>query len=148
MDTYSLQKLAQAKQQEMLRSLPIVSEFGEHIVPAQPGWLSAKVGMIAAHLRPSLRNQQPATRPALTTSSPSPFLREQLREDSNRELDWLWAASQVMDVQEIRYCLERALYINPKNRDTQHALSQLAARRATDETSQGNQEIFAQVSEN
>jgi hypothetical protein len=38
-----------------------------------------------------------------------------LRDDSNRELDWLWVYVQVTDVGQRRYCLERALAINPKS---------------------------------
>jgi hypothetical protein len=73
--------------------------------------------------------QQLIKRPALTLSNPSPFLREQVRENSNHELDWLWAAGQVTATEEIRYCLGRALYINPDNRDTQRSLAKLTARR-------------------
>ena len=97
---------------------------------------------------PSPRNPQPITRPALTTSSPSAFLREQIQEDSNRERDWLWAASQVTHPEEIRYCLERVLYINPKNHDTRYALSKWVAHRVVDETLQVSSQSFDQVSEN
>ena len=38
-----------------------------------------------------------------------------LRDESNRELDWLWVYIQLTDVQQRRYCLERALAINPKS---------------------------------
>ena len=72
---------------------------------------------------------QPLNRPVLTCSNPSPLLRDQIREDSNHELDWLWAAEQVTMLEEIRYCLERALYINPTNHETQHALGKLSPRR-------------------
>jgi len=68
-------------------------------------------------------------RPSLSVSNPSTFLRDVVREDSNHELDWLWAANQVTAAEESRYCLERALYINPDNRDTQRALSKLMTRR-------------------
>ncbi|MEO8392606.1 MAG: hypothetical protein ABI700_06405 [Chloroflexota bacterium] len=64
-------------------------------------------------------------RPSLTISNVSAFLRDWIRDDSNHELDWLWAAEQVTTAEEIRYCMERALYINPDNRQTQRALAKL-----------------------
>lgn len=65
--------------------------------------------------------------PSLNVINPTLFLRERIHEDSNVEMDWLWAASEVTAVEEIRYCLERALYINPNNRETLQVLSSLAA---------------------
>lgn len=76
-----------------------------------------------------MKGQAPS-RPTLSISNPSVFLRSQVEEDSNHELDWLWTAQQVTAVQEIYYCLERALYINPNNRDTQRTLSKLMVQRA------------------
>jgi hypothetical protein len=76
-------------------------------------------------------NTQHHERPVLTCGNPSPFLREQIREDSNYEMDWLWAAEQVSATEETRYCLERALYINPDNRETQRALRKLSSSRTT-----------------
>jgi len=73
---------------------------------------------------------QTLNRPSLSISNIGPFLRDQMCEDSNRELDWLWAAEQVIAVEEIRYCLERALYINPDNGDTRRALSKLVVQPA------------------
>lgn len=73
---------------------------------------------------------QTHVRPSLAIGNPSSFLREQIHEDSNHELDWLWAAGQVTDVEEIRYCLERALYINPNSGDTRRALANLAQKQA------------------
>jgi hypothetical protein len=67
--------------------------------------------------------------PAYAVGTPSAFLAECLREASNVELDWLWAAAKVNDSSERRYCLERALYINPDNHATRRALSKLNAKR-------------------
>lgn len=36
-----------------------------------------------------------------------------LRANSNLELDWLWLFMQLSDLSRRRYCLERALAINP-----------------------------------
>lgn len=62
-------------------------------------------------------------------ASPSDMLRQALAEDSNRELDWLWYAERVSGDAERAYCLERARYINPDNRDTIRQLAQLNVRR-------------------
>jgi hypothetical protein len=48
--------------------------------------------------------------------NPSATLQQAINEDSNLEIDWLWFAEQVSDPSEIRYCLSRALYINPNSR--------------------------------
>lgn len=74
---------------------------------------------------------QTHTRPVMTVSNPSPFLREMLREDSNYAMEWLWAADQVTAPDEVRYCLERALYIDPFNREALRTLYRLNTRRAS-----------------
>ena len=80
---------------------------------------------------------QSHSRPVLTSGNPSPFLRDQICGDSNYELDWLWSAEQVTVLEEIRYCLERALYINPNNHETERALWKLPQNRtATSESQQ------------
>ena len=109
------------------------------------GWM-AGLRALAGHVRTSPPPPQ-RNRPALRVPNPSVFLRDQLHEDSNCELDWLWAASQVATAEEIRYCLERALYINPDNRETQRALSKLLARHAADEKQAVNRPGFAQASD-
>jgi hypothetical protein len=52
-----------------------------------------------------------------------------LRDDSNQELDWLWAYVQVTREDQRCYCLERALAINPKSEIAQRELIQLRAGR-------------------
>lgn len=110
----------------------------------------ASLNLVTAWLM-ALRKRRAAanvTQPAFSVSNPSTFLRERLREDSNREMDWLWAASQLSAPEEIRYCLERALYINPDNLDIQNALSQLVARHAEiNEAQPVNQHSFAHISD-
>ena len=49
-----------------------------------------------------------------------------LREDSNLEQDWLWFSTQVTEEKELRYCLERALYINPHSVEARRELARLA----------------------
>jgi len=50
-----------------------------------------------------------------------------LREDSNLELDWLWLATQLASQHEQRYCLLRALAINPHSELARRGLSLLPA---------------------
>lgn len=71
-------------------------------------------------------NTRQLIRPVLSISNPSPFLRDRISEDSNYELDWLWSAKQVSVIEEVCYCLERALYINPDNIETQRFLRKLS----------------------
>lgn len=47
---------------------------------------------------------------------PSAALQEAVAEDSNHLAEWLWYADQMESAAERRYCLQRALYINPTNR--------------------------------
>jgi len=51
-----------------------------------------------------------------------------LIDDSNHELDWLWAASQLSDVIQRCYCLERALAINNNSELARRELQELAIR--------------------
>lgn len=48
-----------------------------------------------------------------------------LQEDSNLEMDWLWLATRVTSDGERRYCLQRALAINPESRLARRGLAQL-----------------------
>ena len=51
-----------------------------------------------------------------------------LIDDSIHELDWLWVASQLTDVVQRRYCLERALAINSNSELARRELRELATR--------------------
>ena len=44
---------------------------------------------------------------------PSDLFAQALRDDSHIAMDWLWLFSQVSSVAEQRYCLDRALAIDP-----------------------------------
>jgi hypothetical protein len=48
-----------------------------------------------------------------------------LHDDSNQELDWLWVYVQVTREDQRRYCLERALVINPKSELARRELARL-----------------------
>lgn len=56
-------------------------------------------------------------------SRPSEGLARAIEANSTLEIDWLWASTQVQRVSEQRYCLRRALAINP---ESQMALRDLA----------------------
>jgi hypothetical protein len=150
MDMYSLQRLAHTEHDLMVRSLPKVYDFDYPFPPQQSRWSRLVAGFrtLAGHVLTSPPTPPRRSRPSLTVSNPSSLLCDMVREDSNYELDWLWAAEQVTAADEIRYCLERALYINPDNQDAQRILSKLSAHRAADETVQVNRQGFAQASDN
>ena len=48
-----------------------------------------------------------------------------LRDDSNIEMDWLWLATKVVREHERRYCLKRALLINPHSEIAKRGLATL-----------------------
>jgi hypothetical protein len=54
--------------------------------------------------------------------------RELRRSGSNLELDWLWLATQLSDPSDRRYCLERALAINPQSTVARDELARVALR--------------------
>lgn len=55
---------------------------------------------------------------------------EAVRADSNLELDWLWLAGQVRDVDQRRFCYERALQINPGSEAARRGLAGLETQQA------------------
>jgi len=48
-----------------------------------------------------------------------------IREGSNLAMDWLWLATQVTTDDQLRYCLQRALRIDPANREIKRELARL-----------------------
>lgn len=56
------------------------------------------------------------------------LLAQALRENWNHEQDWLWLSTMVTDEGARRYCLERALYINPQSEEAGEELARLARR--------------------
>jgi hypothetical protein len=51
-----------------------------------------------------------------------------LRQNSSLDLDWLWYAANMTRDLERRYCLQRALELNPNNELARRALARLLAR--------------------
>jgi hypothetical protein len=58
-----------------------------------------------------------------------PLFIQAIYDDSNLEMDWLWLATQVTSDSQRRYCLQRALRINPHSGPAQRGLAQLRKRR-------------------
>jgi hypothetical protein len=56
------------------------------------------------------------------TITPDALFLQGLREDSHLEMDWLWLATRVGCDGQRRYCLRRALAINPESRLAQRGL--------------------------
>jgi len=71
---------------------------------------------------PQLTTTVPQTPPLPPASGHSPEFAEALRDASNLESDWFWLAARMERADERRYCLERALYINPQNEVAQRLL--------------------------
>lgn len=55
----------------------------------------------------------------------SPLFQEAFQEQSNREMEWLWYAEWVANDAEKRYCLQRALHINPNSTAARKGLAVL-----------------------
>ena len=53
---------------------------------------------------------------------------EALHEDSNYEMDWLWYSANMANDAQRRFCLERALYINPDSETAKRTLAKLIAK--------------------
>jgi hypothetical protein len=55
--------------------------------------------------------------------APDDLFLQEVQENSNREMDWLWLATRVGRDAQRRYCLQRALAINPESHLAQRGLS-------------------------
>jgi hypothetical protein len=62
------------------------------------------------------------------TARASHLFVQALHEDSNLEMDWLWYATNMIGDVERRYCLNRALDINPHSILARSALAKLSRR--------------------
>jgi hypothetical protein len=51
---YNALRVARAEHERMVRSVPQVSEYGEHIVAAQPRWLSRQAHQLLSILKQGL----------------------------------------------------------------------------------------------
>ena len=61
----------------------------------------------------------------IATARATHLFAQALHEDSNLEMDWLWYAANMTSAVERRYCLNRALTINPHSDLARSALAKL-----------------------
>ena len=59
------------------------------------------------------------------------LLAKLLQQDPNNEAAWIWMSGTVEDIDQRRYCLEKALAINPDNATAQAGLLRLGFNRRT-----------------
>jgi hypothetical protein len=70
-------------------------------------------------------NAESAERLEFATARASRLFVQALHENSNLEMDWLWYAANMIGDAERRYCLNRALTINPQSSLARGALAKL-----------------------
>jgi hypothetical protein len=76
-------------------------------------------------------NAESAERREFATTHAAQLFIRALHENSNLEMDWLWYAANVTGTIERRYCLNRALTINPHSDLARSALSKLPKQAQT-----------------
>jgi hypothetical protein len=69
--------------------------------------------------------------------TPSITLKCAIEEDSNLAMDWLWYAEQVISENERAYCLQKALFIDPKSDLARQKLAEMR-RVSTSKTKRSN----------
>jgi hypothetical protein len=67
----------------------------------------------------------PAAQQANAAAGATRLLARAAKENSNLEVDWLWYAANMANDAQRRYCLERALAINPQSELAKNALAKL-----------------------
>jgi hypothetical protein len=72
------------------------------------------------------QHAQGAERAEFATARATRLFAQALYENSNLELDWLWYAANMTHDIERRYCLKRAIQINPDSTLARSALAKLA----------------------
>jgi hypothetical protein len=105
------------------------ADVGEMHGDAARGW-----DRLVAGLRGLLPRQAVApdtTVERVDEATAAALFAQALYEDSNLELDWLWLATQVTRDVERRYCLQRALHINPQSEIARWQLLKLRVAMAT-----------------
>lgn len=105
---------------------------GHGLAHMWPNFVAPSAGMPAFAARrtrqsTASRERQPELEQATAVAASTALFVEALCADSQLELDWLWLATQVVREHEIRYCLERALAINPHSALARRELAQLPA---------------------
>jgi hypothetical protein len=79
----------------------------------------------ALFVKAAADNAESAERLEFATARATHLFTQALHENSNLELDWLWYAANMTGDVERRYCLNRALAINPQSSLARSALAKL-----------------------
>ncbi|MDQ2996446.1 MAG: hypothetical protein M3R61_05240 [Chloroflexota bacterium] len=88
------------------------------------GWIQS---IIDALLAPVVDDSvERAERLEFATVRATQLFAQALQEHSNLEMDWLWYAANMPSIAERRYCLQRALTINPHSDLARSALAKLS----------------------
>lgn len=95
----------------MIKSIPQAEQGGLSTGVAQ-GWARLVAGWQELLGRDAVAPAELAET-TLDDATAAALFAQAIHEDSNLELDWLWLAAQVTRDVERRYCLQRALTINP-----------------------------------
>jgi hypothetical protein len=115
----------------MIKSIQQAEQGGLSIGVAQ-GWARVVAGWQGLFGREAVA---PVEIP-LAEATRADLFAQALHEDSNLELDWLWVAAQVTRDVERRYCLQRALTINPHSTIARRQLLALRVAMAASATPQ------------
>src|SRR5687767_2876766 len=87
------------------------------------GWIQSMIDALFAKATDD--SAESAERREFATTHAAQLFIRALHENSNLEMDWLWYAANVTGTIERRYCLNRALTINPHSDLARSALSKL-----------------------
>lgn len=86
-------------------------------------WIQSIIGALFANAADD--SAESTERLEFATARATNFFAQALHENSNLELDWLWYAANMTGAVERRYCLHRALTINPHSSLARSALAKL-----------------------
>lgn len=95
--------------------LDVMTSFFTFVAPARTGSVESNAATHGGDTRSD----------AVTSAHAAELFVQALCDDSNYELDWLWLASHVVRDHERRYCLQRALHINPDSWVAKQELAKL-----------------------
>lgn len=91
--------------------------------PGIAAWIQSIIDTLFAKAHDD--HAESAARREFSTAQAAHLFTQALRENSAIELDWLWYAAHMTGMIERRYCLNRALAINPQSSLARSALAKL-----------------------
>ena len=86
-------------------------------------WIQSIIDALFA--KAAADNAESVERLEFATARATRLFTQALHENSNLEMDWLWYAANMTSAVERRYCLNRALTINPQSSLARSALAKL-----------------------